>query len=114
MNIYPLFEAVLTLVRRARAKRAKLAHWLWAISPDIDDALLLIDPDGAMDYHTALAEHLAKHPQHMDFIEAKDVPPLDLKTVFIYREKEFQEITYELNGAWNLTTTGRVARVVEI
>jgi hypothetical protein len=81
----PIFEAVLTLVRRAARKRDKLAHWLWAISPDINDALLLLDPNAAMNYHTVLAERLAKHPQHMDFIGAKDVlSEFDLKTVFVY------------------------------
>src|SRR5271169_829424 len=75
----PTFNAVCTLVRRAARKQDKLAHWIWALSPDIEDALLLIDPNGAMNYHTALAEHLAKNPKHMDLIEAKEVPPLDLK-----------------------------------
>jgi hypothetical protein len=101
------FEAVLALVRRAAMKRDKLVHWIWAYSPDVEDALLLIDPDYAMDYHTSLSEHLAKHQKHGESIEAthSEVPPIDPGAVFVYRDKELQEIIYELNAVWNITET---------
>jgi hypothetical protein len=101
------FEAVLALVRSVAKKRDKLVHWIWAYSPDVEDALLLINPNYALDYHTSLSEHLAKHLKHGESIEAtqSEVPPIDPRAVFVYREKDLQEIIYELNTVWNVTET---------
>jgi hypothetical protein len=39
-----IFEAVISIVKSVAKQRDRLAHWLWRISDDLPDAILLIDP----------------------------------------------------------------------
>jgi hypothetical protein len=111
---FKIFEIFLKLVSRGRTQRDRLAHWLWALSPEIEDALLLIDPDAVISHQTNISEYLAKLPEHARWISADDVPPLNAANIFVYKENDFHEIIYELNSVWTLTTTltGSIANVV--
>ncbi len=51
-----LFRAILVLVKRAGAKRNKIAHWLWGDSPEIPEALLLVDPEAVLLQHVNTKE----------------------------------------------------------
>jgi len=43
-NEYALLKALLKLAKTNQKFRDKLAHWVWAYSPALPDALLLMDP----------------------------------------------------------------------
>jgi len=106
----PIFEAAMRLVRRFGRQRDRIAHWLWAYSPDLPDALLLIDPNRAAEYHASLAEHLMQFPHPAGTVNTAPVnatqfPALNPAIVLVYRDKDFQEVIYDLNTVWNLTVT---------
>ncbi len=59
-----LLRAILALVKTHQKSRDKIVHWTWGYSPDIPDALLLIDP--------------------------KDlVGPFKMDRIYVYRERDF-------------------------
>jgi len=81
-----LFEAVMTLVRSAAKERHRLAHWCWALSDDLPDALLLIDPAheaplfaNKLGFHDALAE-------------------IDRSNIFVLRKRDAQEIVAKIKA----------------
>jgi hypothetical protein len=93
-----LFSAVMILVKRAGAKRHKMAHWLWGHSLQIDNALVLIDPDAELEFSTQSAELYTRikegdiHPPYPEF---------DFTNAYVYRKKDFSEIIREL---WSIQT----------
>jgi hypothetical protein len=91
---FKLFSAVLILVNRAGQKRHKLAHWSWGYSPEITDALILIDPDAVLDFISASSEFVN---ESLD-ANSRTPPPerLDLSRAFVYRERELLEIISEI------------------
>jgi hypothetical protein len=99
---FRLFGAVLTLVKRAGSKRHKLAHWLWGYSPEITDALLLIDPDAVLEFSAGHSEFL-KAIEEGDF--AAQRLRLDLSRVFVYRKRDFDEILDEMHNVDKTTRT---------
>jgi hypothetical protein len=42
---FEIFRAVMGVIERVANDRHRLAHWLWATSPELPHALLLADPD---------------------------------------------------------------------
>jgi hypothetical protein len=46
------------LVKRAGAKRHKVAHWIWGYSPETPDALILTDPDAVTEFNVAMRDFL--------------------------------------------------------
>jgi hypothetical protein len=74
-----LFSAVLMIVRSAAKERHRFAHWCWALSDDLPDALLLLDPA-----HQAplLANWLGLHDPLAD---------IDRDNIFVLREPDARE-----------------------
>ena len=101
-----LFGAVLVLVKRAGAKRNKIAHWLWGESPEIKDALILFDPDSVLDHHTRVKAFVDKLSD-MALIDLMDfttpAPQMDTSNAFVYRDREFVEIITEFLNTLHIT-----------
>jgi hypothetical protein len=80
-----LFEAVMTIVRTVAKERHRLAHWCWALSDDLPDALLLIDP---ADQAPLFANMLGYHDVSAD---------IDRGNIFVLRKPGAQEILTKMN-----------------
>jgi hypothetical protein len=94
------------LVKRAGAKRNKIAHWLWGESPEINDALILFDPDSVLDYNTRVKEFLDELSGKSlagIMASAAPAPNIDTSSAFVYRDRDFVEIITELLNTWHLT-----------
>lgn len=81
---FNLLVAVLAVAKTAQKSRDKLAHHIWGYSPELPDALLLIDP-----------KSLARRAKPRDMSE----------DVMVYREHDFSEVI-KLNNRiceWGLT-----------
>ena len=93
-----VFEAVLRLARRAASKRNNVAHHIWAYSPDLPEALLLIEPPAYLELFVAVSAA----------IRDPNVPPPDNQPdrtrTFVYREQEFLEIISEMKVVARCTT----------
>ena len=61
-----LFRALLDIAKTNQKARDKLAHWTWGYSPQLPDALLLVDP--------------------------KALSLLDRKDILVYKDTDFEEI----------------------
>ncbi|MBP9118283.1 MAG: hypothetical protein KBF58_09400 [Methyloversatilis sp.] len=62
-----LLETILAISKTNEKDRNKLAHWTWGDSPNLADALLLMDPHATLD-------------------------DLDRSQIYVYREQDFQSI----------------------
>jgi hypothetical protein len=90
---FELFGAVMVVIKRAGAKRHKIAHWIWAYSDQIPDALVLIDPDALLEYHTKSSEMMmAARAGDFSVTSTK----VDLSHAFVYRSNDFADIIAEL------------------
>jgi hypothetical protein len=81
-----LFSAVLMIVRSAARERHKFAHWCWALSDDLPDALLLLDPA-----HQAplLANWLGLHDPRAE---------ADRDNIFVLREADAKEMVTNMKA----------------
>jgi len=81
-----LFSAVMRITQRARKQRNAVVHGVWATSPDIPDALIMIP---SKDYLEQTAKIAAANAR----LQTKDeIAPLDLNNVLVYKERDFVEI----------------------
>ncbi len=67
-KLKPLFKAIFSRISTHEKDRDKIAHWTWGDSPQLPDALLLMDP------------------------RAKLEGPLNMDQIFVYREGDFLRI----------------------
>jgi len=96
-----LFGAILILVKRAGAKRHKLAHGLWGYSDDLPNALLLYDPDEVLIYSAATTEFIRAVLKGEG--DSSSFTTMDKSRIFVYREKELAEILAEMKTIDHLT-----------
>lgn len=87
-----MFEAVLIIARAAAKKRNAIAHHVWAHSDELPDALLLVEPQAYVNHFVELHSKIATKSFHHPW---KLLAP-DPEHVFVYREKEFDEIIAEI------------------
>jgi hypothetical protein len=83
----PVLDVVLRMALAAQQERHKLAHWIWAKSPELPDALLLADPT-----HLRKRDiERAKVAAFLDDIEAKG----DLDEIFkLYKIDRTKVLVY--------------------
>lgn len=84
---YNLYLSVLKVIKPSRDRRNDFAHYMWASSPELPDALLLIDPK-------AVVKHLAQHDQFIINIpilgahRAKLPETIDRSLVQVFRDTD--------------------------
>jgi hypothetical protein len=100
-----LFSALLVVVKRSAVHRNKVAHWLWGISEQVPDALILVNPDAVLDLHTNNGEYMARWKEGKKVPDPSTLPGLDLSEAFVYGEQEFREIIDDLTDVWSLTNS---------
>ena len=109
-----LFESLWRAQAPYAKHRNRFAHWIWAITPDVPDALLLCDPE-AMNEHYAhdhdsryrlmLAAILRKYDKDVNMRKEDTEPRIDYSRILVYRMRDLQEIALEtqiLSGHWRL------------
>jgi hypothetical protein len=106
---YTLFRAVVKVVKPSRERRNDFAHHLWGHSPQLPDAVLLVDPKFSFDMHTsmkrfeaALEERREKAIRTGDFTpRLEDIPHFhpSRDNVMVYRPKDFDEEIREASKA---------------
>src|SRR5271156_4524441 len=55
------YDALMRAIKTSRNKRNDFVHHLWGISPDIPDALLLLDPTQAIASQFAIESYISDH-----------------------------------------------------
>jgi hypothetical protein len=103
---HALFDALLRLIKSRQKVRDKIAHWLWGVSDEIPDGLVLVDPRMLFGRNatymdkgragTALANDLMPSPDHV-FVYRVD----DLKR----DAKDFYDLTMVIYLAQSLFMT---------
>jgi hypothetical protein len=92
-----LFSAIMKLVRTAAKDRHKFAHWCWAYTARLPDALLLIDPAHQAPW---LANLLGYHDVFTS---------IDNSNIFVLREQDAQEAFRP--GRWGGLLVGQLLSV---
>lgn len=94
----PIFEAVMRSVSPSRKIRNEFAHHIWGVSPDLPDALLLIDPKH-MAAQSAVNEIRDKSP---DSEKEKFSQAYDHSAIFVWRKGDFERQCKAANRAVSL------------
>lgn len=102
-----LFEALLRLVKSKQKIRDKIVHWLWGVSPEFKDGLILIDPKLVLSRNASYMDVKAR-----DTALAKDQILGLEEHIYIYRTddlkrdaKAFEETAITINHAHTLFMT---------
>jgi len=67
-----VLKAIMTISKTNEKSRNKLAHWVWGDSPNIPDALLLINPKSSIGNLDMSEIYVYKEPDFTSIIEAND------------------------------------------
>jgi hypothetical protein len=86
-----MLEVVIEQAKKAALHRNRFAHWCWAHSPDIPDALLFIDPEALVAHDIASGTHQAPHNGR------GLLATIDRAKVYVYREKDLTEAVKSLD-----------------
>ena len=106
---FDILKAALAVADGAQAPRNELAHWMWAGSADLPDALLLVDPDAfeARDRNAVqmMAEIAARPPteriEMFDFLaELREIEPDDVN---VYRLPDLERACRDAVAAHEIT-----------
>jgi len=95
-NTYKMFHACLTVAESAQSERHRLAHWIWASCPEIEDAFLLADPRHLRE-HTIAMEQLW-HPK-VRTLETWEKANLDRQKIMVYRRADLDRALRDLREA---------------
>ncbi len=73
--------------------RNRIVHYNSGISPHVVDAILLQDPKHAVRHAVKMAELVDNlDPYNPDGSRRVPIPQMDLKSVYVYRQKDFDDI----------------------
>lgn len=95
-----IVQAVLNATKTYRGIRHKFAHHIWATSPDVPKAMILIDPKAIIESDFALHEKARRGELHPKATKEGDVirldfpqfPTPDRSKMMVYKLKELQDI----------------------
>jgi hypothetical protein len=83
-----LFRAVASVARQTSKRCNEFAHHMWGHSPDLPDALLLVDPIHFIELGVSAAIMPRLYPEHRLNIDASK---LDRSNVQVYRQSDIDE-----------------------
>lgn len=90
---YDLFAIITDQAIRASKPRNIFAHWCWAYSPDLPDALLFINPE------ELLAYDMKAKSSRVPFEGRALTGELDRSKILVYREMDIKEAVIALDRA---------------
>lgn len=79
-----LLRAVIRACRASRNQRNDFAHGIWGVSPDVPDAIMLLDAEVVMEHNVSVRQPVMVDGQRV--IRPKGI---DNKRVWVYRQKDF-------------------------
>jgi hypothetical protein len=106
-----LFEASLSVIRRAASDRNKFAHWIWGSSADPElQALLLVEPKHFWQLTVQQINHFKfVEKQTESALSAFLMPPrLDRQNIYVYQLKDLQEAQRRVERAFGIAASLRV------
>jgi hypothetical protein len=95
---YDLIQAVLAATRPSRRRRNDFAHHVWAHSPQIDEALLLVDPAALTEQIVAVRQFVSEgrfqpktsRVEGVTKLEFPALPAVDGSRIFVFKRKELE------------------------
>jgi hypothetical protein len=100
-NEFDLFKATMSVARSVQTPRNQLAHWVWAYSPELPDALLLAEPKSAKDRDREFT--LALESGETDPAKIAALNTFDPAHIQVYREADLQRARDNLEQAVEVT-----------
>jgi hypothetical protein len=102
---FTIFEAIISILRKATKQRDRLAHHIWTYSDQISDALLLTDPRDLLPAYTdGIKAALAGTAKKGTTFTSDDVIiPYD--KVYVYKEQDLIDIYKEFELIGGITST---------
>jgi hypothetical protein len=85
---YDVFKATMSVARSVQTPRNQLAHWVWAYSADLPDALLLAEPQSAKERDREFT--LALESGETDSEKIAALNTFDPAQVQVYRQGDLQ------------------------
>jgi hypothetical protein len=88
-------EAIFWMQGTCSKDRSKIAHWGWGYSPQLPDAILLVDPEDAAQNHITNVEKMSAFRTKMlgALLGEKEVKPempnLSVEGIYVFVEKDF-------------------------
>jgi hypothetical protein len=98
---YDVFKATMGVARSVQTPRDQLAHWVWAHSPELPDALLLAEPKSAKERDREFTRALESGETDSEKISALNT--FDPAHVQVYREGDLQRARDNLEQAVQIT-----------
>ena len=98
---YDVFRATMSVARSVQTPRNQLAHWVWAHSPELPDALLLAEPKSAKERDREFTRALESGETDSEKIAALNT--FDPAHVQVYREGDLQRAKENLEQAVQIT-----------
>ena len=96
---FELFQRVMRAVTASRTTRNDFVHKIWAISPEIPEALLLVDISDFMIPNINVSEMMAWKRQSHPKPESFAIKSLERKHILVYRKKELEHAVKQANLA---------------
>lgn len=93
-----LFDAVLAHVSTQGKQRDKLAHWLWAHSVNVPDALLLVDPRYRL-RHNAKIQKIIRGARQRQWWAAFR---FDQAYIYVYKKRDLEGIVADFQRAHSI------------
>jgi hypothetical protein len=98
---YDVFKATMAVTRSVQTPRNQLAHWIWAYSTNLPDALLLAEPKSAKDRDREFT--LALESGETDPAKIAALNTFDPANVQVYREADLERARDDLMEATQIT-----------
>jgi hypothetical protein len=118
---FRIFQAVMKVVKPSRDRRNDFAHHIWAFSPEVPDALLLMHPSVVLNHNVSWRQFIEdyKTPIAVEEGKVRYVRPMPAKTsldptkIQVFRDADFQRDLVAAEAAddyvmllWELTRRG--------
>jgi len=85
-----LTEVLLELLKKAAKTRDIVAHWVWAYTPEVPDAILLMSPEDYFEYNIQFQSNIEQLVTGERNAPIKN-PALPKDQIFVYRARDFNE-----------------------
>lgn len=88
-----VFDGVIWHFSRAAKMRNRIVHWVWGYSPDIPDAVVLINPQAVIE-HNVIGKDVETQIAKIRAGQKPDTPFLPIyENAYLYYAQDFEELT---------------------
>ena len=90
---FELYQAIEQMVVSLYKRRNAVAHRIWGVASDVEDGLILVDPDEQLQFHLAFTEHLR---QRSILDHTKSLYDDFTKRILVYTRADFERLIDDL------------------